>query len=351
MDKELRRISLMGTFELAVVGLAGSGIGTALGLPMLWPESRTSGTRLMGAWLIAVSAVVAIISGRLLGFVPGNAAAEHAINLLGLGAYPLLYLYIRQQTRTSALPFRAFWLWAPAAVYLAALIARSALGASTRVPFPWILPVLVAFTLWCATLLAGRQTVARPSIVPAVWVVTFLAVLNIAQTIRMLFGHVPPIRALVPVVLTLEFVSVVALVAWRASRSTPAVMAESPRYEKSTLDESDAAALLAAIDRALTHDRLFTETDLTLARLAAAAGSSAHQVSEVLNRYAGVSFNELVCRHRVNDVKAQLQDPAADRFTIEGIGASAGFGSRSALYAAFKRLEGMTPAEFRARRS
>jgi AraC-like DNA-binding protein len=63
-----------------------------------------------------------------------------------------------------------------------------------------------------------------------------------------------------------------------------------------------------------------------------------------------VSFHERLNRLRVADVKAQLLDPAADRFTIEGIGGAAGFGSRSALYAAFRRIEGLTPTEFRARR-
>jgi AraC-like DNA-binding protein len=52
---------------------------------------------------------------------------------------------------------------------------------------------------------------------------------------------------------------------------------------------------------------------------------------------------------RVEDVKVQLRDPVNDLFTIEGIGLSAGFGSRSALYSAFKRLEGITPTQFRKR--
>jgi AraC-like DNA-binding protein len=52
---------------------------------------------------------------------------------------------------------------------------------------------------------------------------------------------------------------------------------------------------------------------------------------------------------RVEDVKAQLRDPVNDLFTIEGIGLSAGFGSRSALYTAFKKLEGVTPTAFRER--
>jgi AraC-like DNA-binding protein len=93
--------------------------------------------------------------------------------------------------------------------------------------------------------------------------------------------------------------------------------------------------------------RLFARADLTLAQLASAAGSTPHQVSEVLNRYSRVTFHDLINRRRVDDVKAQLLDPASERFTIEGIGSCAGFGSRSALYAAFRRFEGMTPTAFR----
>jgi hypothetical protein len=76
-------------------------------------------------------------------------------------------------------------------------------------------------------------------------------------------------------------------------------------------------------------------------------GCTPHQLSEVLNRHARITFHELLNRRRVADVKAQLLAPEANRYTIEGIGASAGFGSRSALHAAFRRLEGKTPVEFR----
>jgi AraC-like DNA-binding protein len=116
------------------------------------------------------------------------------------------------------------------------------------------------------------------------------------------------------------------------------------------MDAAGADALLDRIDAALTRDRLFTRADLTLAQLAGAIGSSPHQVSEALNRYAGTSFADLLMRRRVDEVTSQLLDPANDRYTIEGIGASAGFGSRSALYTAFRRFEGTTPTEYRKNR-
>lgn len=339
----------MGTFELAVVGLAGSGVGTALGLPMVWPRTdRPIDVRLMGWWLLAMSLVAAIISARVLGYLPATPAVNHAVNLVGLSAFPLLYLYVRQQAHPAEPPFAATWLWTPAALYALALVIRAALGVSTRVPFQWMLPVVLGFTVLCALQL--RHRVAAPAaIVSATWVVAALALLNVAQIVRMVFGHIDPIPAIVPAVVTAELVVLVGLVAVR-SIQMPARHSTAPRYDKSSLDEAAATALLARVQFTMVNERLFADPGLTLGRLAAAVECTPHQLSEALNRFAGTTFSELLNRHRVADVKLQLLDPASDRFTIEGIGASAGFGSRSALYAAFRRLEGLTPAEVRAQR-
>jgi AraC-like DNA-binding protein len=340
----------MGTIELAVVGLTGSSIGTALSLPMLWPRvGRPMDIRLLGGWLLALSAIAALISARVIGLLPASAAVEHTINLVGFCAYPLGYLYLRNQTRAAIRVSDAWWLWVPGVVYIVVLATRSALGANTRVPFVWILPVLLAFTALCASLLR-RRNCRDAGMVPAAWTVAFLVLLNVAQIVRMLFGHLAPVPALVPLMATIGFILLVALVMWRAVEfsPTPETRVTLRRYEKSGLDRDAAVALLSRIDEALSAGRLFADAGLTLGRLASAVDCTPHQLSEVLNRYAGITFHELLNRRRVTDVKAQLLDPGADRYTIEGIGTSAGFGSRSALYAAFRRLEGMTPAEFRA---
>jgi AraC-like DNA-binding protein len=345
----------MGTLELAAVGFAGSGVGTALAIPMVWPRTvRPADVRFMGGWLLAGSAVVALISARVVGLLPATVALEHTINLIGFCAYPLLYLCIRAQSPVVSRMRDSWWLWSPAALYLLVLLIRAGLGGSTRVAFVWILPVLLALTAACALAVWRQPSPCVTAIVPARFIVAFLAALNVAQIVRMEFGHIASVRPLVPLVMTGGFVVLVGLVLGRALdvrlRGEPAgERAESPKYEKSGLEQEAALALLLGIERALGTERMFTDTHLTLGRLAAAIGSTPHQVSEALNRHASISFHELVNRHRVAEVKAQLQDPASDRFTIEGIGAAAGFGSRSALYAAFRRHEGMTPTEFRAR--
>jgi AraC-like DNA-binding protein len=164
---------------------------------------------------------------------------------------------------------------------------------------------------------------------------------------------VPAMRAVVPLVFAAGFVALVARLSWRSL--APGAMASPlgadtralPRYQRSSLDAAAAQTLLCAIERALDGDRMFARPELTLAQLADAAGATPHQVSEALNRFAGTTFRDLVNGRRVQDVKAQLAGVDSDRYTIEGIGASAGFRSRSALYAAFHRAEGMTPTAFR----
>lgn len=347
----------MGTVEFAVVGLAGSGVGTALGVPMVWPGHRRSvEVRFMGGWLLALSVLMATVSARVLGILPALPAVNHVINLAGLSGCPLVYLYVREQTGpVTAAPIRfwdVWWLWIPAAIYCVCLAVRAAAGANTSVAFIWVLPAALGYTVLCLWRVRNRREIRPSSLVPPRWIAAFLLCLNVAQVVRMVFGHIAPVPALVPLVLTAGMLALVAVVVRRSVEADPEKPhAELGRYGKSALDAAAAKALLARIEAALSLDRLFADPNLTLGRLAAAANLTPHQVSEVLNRYALLSFHEFLNRQRVEDVKAQLRDPASNRFTIEGIGTSAGFGSRSALYAAFRRLEGMTPAEFRRRAS
>lgn len=339
----------MGTLELAVVGLAGSGVGAALAGPMVWAR-KSADVRLMGGSLLAMSALIAIVSARVMGLLPATAAVNHLVNLLGFLAYPMLVLYVRE--RTSAPATSTWWLWVPVAVYAALVLSRLALGQPTRVPFVWLLPIVLGFTAICVVLTFRGRREHHRGLIPVTWLVGLMVIVNVAQIARMLLGHLPLVPALVPVVVACGFVALVARVVWGAVGGPAPVDMPVPaiRYEKSGLAEDTGRALLARIEHSLTTDRLFTDANLTLAGLAAAVDSTPHQVSQVINRYAGVTFHELLSRHRVADVRAQLLDPAADQFTIEGIGMSAGFGSRSALYTAFRRVEGTTPTEFRARR-
>lgn len=354
----------MGTHELAVVGLVGSGVGAVLGTPLVWAGHRRVDMRVLGAALLLASAVAAVISARLAGLLPASAVVAHTVNGLGLVAFPLAVAYVRLATG-AARPFHPALGW-PLAAYVVVATARGAFAGTSDIPFAWLLPVVLGFTA-AAAARVGRHPGTRTGFVPPAGVVGFMALLNVAQVARMDLGHLPAVRAVVPLVVVAGFVALAAFVTWRqaiAGVPAPATPAEgtrhdgaagddrcdgapAPRYARSALDETAAADLRARIDRALDEDRLFARPDLTLATLATAAGTTPHLVSEALNRYGAISFRDLVTRRRVDDVKAQLAAQDSERYTIEGIGLAAGFRSRTALYDAFRRLEGTTPTAYR----
>lgn len=61
----------MGVQELAVVGLVGSGVGAALGVPMACARSeQSSNPRVLGLVVVLLSAIAGLISARLAGIVP-----------------------------------------------------------------------------------------------------------------------------------------------------------------------------------------------------------------------------------------------------------------------------------------
>jgi AraC-like DNA-binding protein len=258
-------------------------------------------------------------------------------------------LYARRATAPSGSWCSTSILWLPAGGYVAWLALAEAVGARARVPFVWMLPVILGFT--AVTVATAARPACDTGLLSPRWLSGFLVAVNAAQVIRLLFGHVEPVRALVPLVLSSGFVALVSHVAWlAATRRQAAQSSDSARYDRSTLDAARAGALLARVDTALTEGRLFVRQELTLGQLAEAAGCTPHQLSEALNRHGRTSFRDLLQRRRVEEAKALLLEADSERFTIEGIGVSAGFRSRSALYTAFRRLEGITPVEYRAAR-
>ncbi len=61
----------------------------------------------------------------------------------------------------------------------------------------------------------------------------------------------------------------------------------------------------------------------------------------------GSSFLELINKYRIEEAKSLILDPKLNE-TIEGIGYSVGFNSKSTFHSAFKRITGQTPSEFKA---
>lgn len=128
-------------------------------------------------------------------------------------------------------------------------------------------------------------------------------------------------------------------------RQADFLVEDRPRYADRKIDDGAAAALLARCNTAMEEERLFLRADFKLDDLARAAGSTAHQVSQLMNDNLGQSFAAYVRSYRVRHAQEKILTD--DHLTLEAIGEEAGFGSKSAFYSAFKEVAGTTPARYR----
>jgi AraC-like DNA-binding protein len=123
--------------------------------------------------------------------------------------------------------------------------------------------------------------------------------------------------------------------------------AAAAKYAKSALTEDRMQAVADQLAQFMAQDKPFLEGDLTLGQLSTRTGVPQHQLSQVFSQHLRCSFFEYINRLRVEEAKRCLADTAYHGQTVLEIGLAAGFNSKAAFNAAFKRFTGTTPAAYR----
>ncbi len=116
-----------------------------------------------------------------------------------------------------------------------------------------------------------------------------------------------------------------------------------PTTELKPVDESEEK--LRVIDRAITHHQLHLDAHINLDRFSTHCGLRPREVSALINSHHHKNFFEFINYHRVEEVKRRLSEDSQE--TILEIALQSGFNSQSAFQRFFKRLEGITPSQYR----
>ena len=106
--------------------------------------------------------------------------------------------------------------------------------------------------------------------------------------------------------------------------------------------------LLERIETLMAESRLFTDPNLTLARLGRRLGCPARQVSMAINRVKGQNVSRYVSGFRVRRAAELL---TTTDLPVTDIMLEAGFQSKSTFNTEFRRVCAMTPTEYRNRSS
>ena len=106
--------------------------------------------------------------------------------------------------------------------------------------------------------------------------------------------------------------------------------------------------LLAAIERAMSVERLYRRDGLTIGALAAVHGAPEHRLRRLINRGLGhANFNRFLNAYRIADVRGALADPAQAEVPVLTLALDAGFSSLGPFNRAFKLETGLTPTAYR----
>ena len=99
---------------------------------------------------------------------------------------------------------------------------------------------------------------------------------------------------------------------------------------------------------ALQYIRLHAVEGLSLNDVAEKLCVSANYLSALIRKETGVTFHEHVLESKMNVARTMLADP---RILVDEVARAVGYGNYISFYNAFKRVEHMTPTEFRNQRA
>lgn len=110
---------------------------------------------------------------------------------------------------------------------------------------------------------------------------------------------------------------------------------------------ADYQSLFAILDKEIRAQRWYNLPRLTLSQLSELSGMSTRDISRCINLVAGMSFNDYVNLHRIEQIKSTLTDNTNGNTNLTDLALAAGFSSKATFNQSFKKITGMTPSEYR----
>ncbi|MEQ9091075.1 MAG: helix-turn-helix domain-containing protein [Balneola sp.] len=187
--------------------------------------------------------------------------------------------------------------------------------------------------LFSKKLTSSNQDIWLVNVVSGIWIV-FLAYYSNGYTSYIVGA------------LSFSFIFYISVLLWVSRKGKIATFFESPeKYASKTIAPLESDSIASKLEQLFEEQELYKNPDLKLSEVANEMNLVSNYLSQFLNDNLNKSFSNFVNEYRVRAAEEMLMNN--DILTVEAIGNECGFKSNSTFYAAFKRVKGVTPGEFK----
>ncbi|WP_421808629.1 helix-turn-helix domain-containing protein [Flagellimonas sp.] len=129
------------------------------------------------------------------------------------------------------------------------------------------------------------------------------------------------------------------------------VLSESRFFEKSWIADkyetlSGTSVQFRTLENFMDDSLYYAQQDISLKKVSEQLGTNGNAISRLVNSETGTNFNDYINQKRIALAQNRLLDPDFKQLTVEAIGESVGFRSKSAFYNAFKKHTGQSPSAY-----
>lgn len=119
------------------------------------------------------------------------------------------------------------------------------------------------------------------------------------------------------------------------------------KYSKSSLSNEVKDEILEKIKDVMENEKLYKDNLISLSMLSKKVCETSNHVSQVINECLNQNFYDFLAKYRIDEAKNILKSKDYQNLTIEQVAYEVGYNSKSAFNAAFKKICGKSPSEFR----
>ena len=113
------------------------------------------------------------------------------------------------------------------------------------------------------------------------------------------------------------------------------------------LESPEETGLLRTLHDLMENEKIYLNPELKLSVLAERTGTLPHQLSRIINTKHNKTYNDFINEYRVNEFITRLNDHKYKSYSIYGLALEVGFNSKSSFNAAFKKITGKNPSDFK----